>query len=98
MDVGLNKCLFNLVGLKDNVRRNAYQMLPWNVPGSLIEALGLDCHRFASVLFRLPGRKVEAKKRRGERTRRMGRTNGKNTGLLPRNLQGRICIQRRKTL
>ena len=51
VDVGLNKCLFNLVGLKDNVMRNTSLILTWDVPSSLVEALGLDCHGFASVLF-----------------------------------------------
>ena len=51
VDVGLNKCLINLVGLKDNVWRNAYLILTWDVPSSLVEALGLGCHIFAYVMF-----------------------------------------------
>ena len=39
MDVGLNKCLFNLVGLKDNVRRSAYPILVWDVSISLSQML-----------------------------------------------------------
>ena len=39
MDVGLNKCPFDYVGLKDNVRRSAYLFLLWDVSSSLSQRL-----------------------------------------------------------
>ena len=39
MDVGLNKYIFDFFGLKDNVRRNAYLNLLWDVSSSLSRRL-----------------------------------------------------------
>ena len=38
-DVGLNKCLYDFVDLKDNVRRSAYLTLLWDVSSSLSRRL-----------------------------------------------------------
>ena len=39
MDVGLYKCLFNLVDLKDNVKRSAVLILLWDVSSSFSQRL-----------------------------------------------------------
>ena len=60
-DVGLEECLFDFVGLKDNARRNAY--LPSFGMSQVVSALFLDCGSFCSqlpvlALVRAPGVEV----------------------------------------
>ena len=43
MDVGLNKCPFDYVGLKDNVRRSAYLFLLWDRLSILLFPNCLSC-------------------------------------------------------